>query len=169
MDMLRRCLTDPGLPLNARAAGALVLLFGVRLSTVSVLTTDHVTTYGVNTYVALGGTPVLVPPALAELIADLIARPQRFAGTTADIPRYLLPAGGSPAARSNPVPYQGCSPSMASTPAQAAIPTARPRRRPAIPHPGQPGRLSPTIADGWSRLAQADWSAYLSARPKISE
>ncbi|MGH9087168.1 MAG: hypothetical protein ACRDYZ_03520 [Acidimicrobiales bacterium] len=61
---LRRLLTDEDLPLEARAAGALVLLYGLPVSRISELRADDVVHRDDRTYLDLGAHPLLLPPAV---------------------------------------------------------------------------------------------------------
>jgi len=71
LDLLRKCLADESMPLDVRAAGALVLLFGTTLFRVENLTTAHITRRAEHTYLTIGSQPVLLPPRLAQLVERL--------------------------------------------------------------------------------------------------
>jgi len=66
--LLHRCLTDTTMPLPTRVVGALVLLFGIRLSRITALRTTDITRRGAHTYLTLGAEPTLLPASLAGLI-----------------------------------------------------------------------------------------------------
>lgn len=70
-DLLRVCLNDESMPLDVRGAGALVLLYGMRLSRVRNLTDDHLTLRGRHAYLTIGRQPVLLPPRLALILDQL--------------------------------------------------------------------------------------------------
>ncbi|WP_327092512.1 hypothetical protein OIE66_18280 [Nonomuraea sp. NBC_01738] len=73
--LLQRCLTDDTLPISVRAAGALVLLFGLQLQRIRHLSADQITEKGGHTYLTAGRHPVLLPPRLGALIRELAAQP----------------------------------------------------------------------------------------------
>lgn len=90
--LLRRCLTDPGLDLRVRVAGALVLLFGQNLTRIAALSAEDLDTDGDDTYLTLRDHPVLLPPVLATLIADLAAQPRPTDDPhPTDTPTWLFP------------------------------------------------------------------------------
>lgn len=60
--LLDRCLTDPDMPLDARAAGSLLLVFGLPLTRICRLTADHLTRHGKNTHLLIGRHHALLPP-----------------------------------------------------------------------------------------------------------
>lgn len=70
-ELLRVCLNDESMPLDVRGAGALVLLYGMRLSRVRNLTDDHLTHRGKYAYLTIGRQPVLLPPRLAQILNQL--------------------------------------------------------------------------------------------------
>jgi hypothetical protein len=124
---LDRCLTDETMPLDLRVGGALVLLFGMLVSRIAQLTKDNVVEDGQDTYLAIDGHRLMLPPGLADLLCQL--RDQ-------DEPRWTLGRLGTPApwlspARARPArPWTSCSASgctaTASTPTPAATPDASP-------------------------------------------
>jgi hypothetical protein len=91
-DLLKRCLTDETMPLAVRVAGALILLYGVRVTTVATLTTTDRFTRSNGAYISLGGTPALLPPNLARLLDQLAEQLRRFGAAVAHMPHYLLPS-----------------------------------------------------------------------------
>jgi hypothetical protein len=120
LSLLRRCLTADDFPLGVRVAGALVLLFGLRLSTVTTLTADHLTTDKRGTYLTATGARLLLPPSLARLAGQLAARSPRFGVTPVKaVPRYLLP-GRPPSRPTTPAHLEPGYASTASTPARDA-------------------------------------------------
>ncbi|GLW35141.1 hypothetical protein [Actinoplanes regularis] len=81
------------MPLSARVAGALVLLYGVRATTMSALTTAHLSHRANGTYLNLGGTLALLPPSLARLIDNLVDQPRRFDGIATSQEQISSPVG----------------------------------------------------------------------------
>ena len=65
---LKRCLHDRTLPLEVRAAGALVLLYGLSVRRISDLQADQLHSDGDRTYLRLAQHKLLLPPALATLL-----------------------------------------------------------------------------------------------------
>jgi hypothetical protein len=75
-ELLGRCLRDPGIPLDVRTAGALLLLYGQFVSRLTRLTAADVEQHGPDTCLRLDTVPVLLPPRLAALVrAQLDAAP----------------------------------------------------------------------------------------------
>jgi len=93
---LQRCLTDEALPADIRAAGALVVLFGLPVSKAVQLTADHLTDCGQATYLTMDQQPVLIPPRLAEVLRLAASTPSRSAlGRSLPGRQWLFP-GFSP-------------------------------------------------------------------------
>jgi hypothetical protein len=91
-ELLSRCLSDQGIPLDVRTAGALLLLYGQFVSRLTRLTGADVEQHGPDTCLRLDTVPVLLPPRLAALVrAQLEAAPPA--------PEAPAPARCSPAAR----------------------------------------------------------------------
>ena len=65
---LQRCLTDATVPVDVRAAGAIVTLFGLPLSKIVQLTAEHLIECGDDVYLTMDKQPVLMPPRLAALL-----------------------------------------------------------------------------------------------------
>ncbi|MFD7082244.1 hypothetical protein [Streptomyces sp. NPDC059918] len=66
--LLARCVSDSSLPADVRAAGALVLLYGVPITRIAALTRQDLERRSDGMYVILGRSPVLMPPAIERLI-----------------------------------------------------------------------------------------------------
>ncbi|WP_405958145.1 XRE family transcriptional regulator [Streptomyces phaeochromogenes] len=73
--LLQRCLTDEALPIEARAAGALIILFALQAQRIRHLTADHLTENGDDAYLTAGRHPLLLPPRLGALLRELASRP----------------------------------------------------------------------------------------------
>lgn len=91
--LLHRCLTDETLPIEARAVGALTLLFALQPRRIRHLTADQLTEKDENTYLRAGRHPILLPPRLGALLRELASRPPTplmipYGPTT---PRWLFP------------------------------------------------------------------------------
>ena len=85
--LLSRCLRDPGIPLDVRTAGALLLLYGQFVSRLTRLTAADIEQHGPDTCLRLDTVPVLLPPQLAALV-----RAQLNAAPGNPDPRPLFPA-----------------------------------------------------------------------------
>jgi hypothetical protein len=159
---LDRCLTDEAMPLDLRAGGALVLLFGMLVSRITQLTKDDVVEDGQATCLCVDGHRLMLPPRLAHLVRQL--RDQ-------DEPRWTLSRLGTPA----PWLFPGQSPAR---PAVDILFGVRLHRYGIDAHAGRnAGRLvlaaelpasvladltgiSVSTAERWSQWAKRDWAAY---------
>lgn len=70
--LLRRCLRDPDLDLTLRVAGTLVLLYAQIPTRIVELSADDIVTDSTGTHLILHTVPVLIPPPLAALTAELL-------------------------------------------------------------------------------------------------
>jgi hypothetical protein len=163
---LRRLLADERLPLDARASGALVLLYGLPVSRITELRADDVTRRDGHTYLNLGAQPLLLPPA----VAALLDRQARHAVSVTVLhrsnptgPAWLFP-GGFPGRPARDVLYRKL---------RATIPHIRRSRSAALitlaadlPAPILADLLDLNIhtAVQWTQHASRDWSHYLQAR-----
>jgi hypothetical protein len=104
--VLTRCLRETAIPDDVRAAGTLVLLYGIQLERIVELTKDHLHTActrgssvpdGFSVY--LGGPVILIPPQLANILARLPAEtvPRGTPLITSDNRRtaWLFPGRGA--------------------------------------------------------------------------
>ncbi len=73
--LLQRCLTDEALPVDVRAAGALILLFGLQTQRIRHLRVDHVVHRNDDTYLTAGPHLLLLPPRLGTLMRMLATQP----------------------------------------------------------------------------------------------
>jgi integrase len=71
---LRRCLHHEALPPDIRAAGALILLYGLRTTDVLGLRRDHVIERRQDHHLQFAGNTRLLPPPLASLLKQLPLR-----------------------------------------------------------------------------------------------
>ncbi|MFD8599318.1 hypothetical protein ACFV1L_30380 [Kitasatospora sp. NPDC059646] len=67
--LLDRCLNDDALPLDVRAAGSLILLYGINGQRITELTTRHLTG-GTQPTIQLDDHPAALPPAAFHLLAQ---------------------------------------------------------------------------------------------------
>jgi hypothetical protein len=164
--LLRRCLRDDNLALHLRVAGALVLLYGQIPTRIAELTIDDVTTTDTDTFVVLQKQPVLLPPPLGALTAELAARGAgEQSNTQPGRPGWLFPG-----ARPGTHAYPG---RLATALNQKAGIFVRPGRGSALnalaadlPAPVLAELLgfSITTATRWSALAARDNADYVAAR-----
>ena len=163
---LSRMLNDAALPTDVRAAGTLVLLFGLPAARIRHLRTDHLLERDGHMHLAIGSPPLLIPPKLAALLRQLAEAPPRHSriSTSAPGPRWLFPGllPGRPAAQS------GFSRKLLDHGIDA-----RPARNAAlialledVPPPILADILGLHIntAVRWADIARRDWTAYLAVR-----
>lgn len=166
---LSRLLADARLPLDVRAAGSLVLLFGLHASRVRHLRTSQLLEDDGHLRLAIGTPPLLVPPKLAALLRHLAEAPPRTPriGTgdgDGDGPRWLFPGlvPGCPAGQS------GFSGKLREHGIDVRL--ARGAALIALLEDVPPQILADTLglnvgtAVHWAAIAQRDWTAYLAAR-----
>ncbi|MEW1892216.1 hypothetical protein [Streptomyces sp. NPDC085659] len=163
-ELLQQCLTDTDLPLEVRAAGSVLLLFGQHLTRVAALPTTALCTVDGDTVLVLDRTPIRLPEPLARLLAELAERPPP-SGWAANSPhRWLLPGSR---------PGQHVSDTALARRLAAHHIPIRPARTTALVQLAQdlpPAVLAPMLglhvvtAQQWRQRAATDWSAYLAAR-----
>jgi hypothetical protein len=164
--LLQQCLTDEALPAGVRAAGALILLFGLHTQRIRHLTTDHVILRDNSTYLTAGQHPILLPPRLAAILTRLAAQPppQLMIPHDPTAPRWLFPGR---------IPGQ---------PIHTRSLTTRLSRHGISARPARNGALAALAADlpaaimadllgmhvntavRWVTYARRDWAAYLAIR-----
>jgi hypothetical protein len=164
---LRHLWHDPGIDIDIRVAGSLVLLFAHPLSRVKLLTTDHIHADGERTRLVLGTAPITVPEPLAALLATL--RDQRLSQTAPPTPNqrrtWLFPA--DPPTR--PVHAETLRLQLAAhginirTARNAALAEFA-ADLPATVLADLLG-MHVSTATRWVKTLQHDWTAYLAARP----
>jgi hypothetical protein len=139
-ELLSRCLRDPGIPLDVRTAGALLLLNGQFVSRLTRLTAADIEQHGPDTCLRLDTVPVLLPPRLAALVrAQLDAAPAHSAPGCPG-PRPLFPVRSparpvAPQTLTRRLRQHGIEPRQARNSALAAWASDLPPRG-----PGQPAR-----------------------------
>jgi hypothetical protein len=165
-ELLRRCLHDATLPLDIRAAGGLVLLYGFPVSRISELTAEHVISTDTGHVLQLGGHRTALPPALAVLLSDLActAVTTSAVGRSVPGPRWLFP-GRLPGQHFTPgrlaamLNRHGIRVRVGRNSALAALAADIPA-----------AALSPLLgisieaAVRWTHRAKRDWQAYIQAR-----
>lgn len=163
-ELLQQCLTDTALPLEVRAAGAVLLLFGQHVTRIAALPADALAAVDGHTVLVLDRTPIRVPEPLALLLSEL-TRQEPPAGWAANSPRRWL----FPSTR----PGQHISSTVLARRLRAHHIPIRPARTTALVQLAQdlpPAILAPMLglhaitAQQWRRRAATDWTAYLQAR-----
>jgi hypothetical protein len=165
---LRGCLDgSTPLPLAARAAAAITLLYGAPLARVVTLRAADVLTISGHSHLRLGEHPVLLPPAVDRLVGqqakDAAARPPAPDGS-----RWLFPGRASV----RPVTAVAVTRQLN----QHGIHVRAGRTAALVDLAGQlpPAVLAsllgmhPATADRWSRRIASDWTAYLHARARAT-
>jgi ribosomal protein L40E len=163
---LRRCLTDTSLPIDVRAAGALIALFGIPISRIVGLTVDHISQRDETTYLTVDQHPVLLPPSLAALLRMAAqAQSQSALGRSQPRVQWLFPGSRSPG-------RHVASGTLGRRLRQHGI-EARSTRNTALlalaadlPAPVLADLLGLHVATAsrWVVYAKRDWSTYLAAR-----
>jgi hypothetical protein len=163
---LRRCLNDTALPVDVRAAGALIALFGIAISRVVELTADHISQHEDATYLIIDQHPVLLPPRLAELLHSA-AQTQSPSALGRSLPRtrWLLPGSKRPGRHmaastlSRRLLEHGIEARSTRNTALLALAADLP-----APVLADLLGLHVSTASRWVTYAKRDWSAYLAAR-----
>ncbi|UNZ21340.1 hypothetical protein [Streptomyces sp. 891-h] len=163
-DLLQQCLYDEELPLDVRAAGALLLFLGQHLTRIVTLTDSDLISKNGRTALLLDRSPVHLPVPLATLLTELVEQSPE-PGWSANSPMPWLFPGTQPGAHRS-------SASLARTLTAHGIPI-RASRGTALIQLAQdmpPAVLAPLLglhvitAEQWRRRAVTDWTAYLQAR-----
>ncbi len=164
---LRRCLHDEDLPTDIRAAGALILLYGLRTTDVLGLRRDQLVEREHDHFLQLAGNLLLLPPPLAALLAQL---PLRRINN-----RSVIPAS----ANSAPLLFPGFN---HSHPVDSHTFGGRLLRSGITPHAGRNTAMITLAADlpaavladllgihevtatRWAHRTKRDWHTYLAQR-----
>jgi len=168
---LRSCVEDASIPLEARVAGALALLYGLTVARVRRLrSVDIQCSEGGDVFLKVGRQPLLIPPRIASILQLLATSPRR---------RSLLPIDGQSWLFPGLVPGEPLS--------SQAIGDLLQRHLGVRGNAGRHGALialaaelpSPVLADllgltvktaqKWASYTQPDWGAYIAARTADSE
>ncbi|TVL86997.1 hypothetical protein CD790_33905 [Streptomyces sp. SAJ15] len=165
-DLLHQCLTDAGLPLDVRAAGAILLLFGQHLTRIAALTTTALSTADDTSFLTLDRTPIPLPDSLARLLTDLTKRPAPT-GWAANTPSGWLFPGHLPGAHvsSAVLSRRLAAHHIPNRPARTTALVALAQELPPAVLGPMLG-LHPITATHWRRRAATDWTAYLAARAR---
>lgn len=167
-DQLQRLrdLLDPNssAPLNVRAAGTLVLLYGLPVTRIHRLTADDLTTVDGQTFVTVGRRPLLLPPVVAKMLRALAQQPRRGA-TGSSSQCFLFPSNravNAPmAARRLTLHLNNHGVFVRAERNSALITLASDLPTPIL---AEALGMHINTALRWSSLAARDWSHYLQAR-----
>jgi hypothetical protein len=170
MDLLERCLTDDQMPLDLRAVGALVLLFGITPTRVVNLTADQLIERDGEHYLVLDRHQLLIPPRIAHLLRQLPVRRARAAlPAKTDHRRLLFPGRPgirpvNPASITNRLLRHGIQVLARRNTALISLAAE-------LPGVVLADLLGLHVATGvrWAKLASRDWEAYLADRRAEAE
>jgi hypothetical protein len=96
LDQLHRCLNDETIDVDLRAGGALILLYGINTTRVLALRQNQIRTKGGDTYLRLRDHDLVLPPKLADLLAQLPRSTRRSTLPEPPRPDRLLFPGRTP-------------------------------------------------------------------------
>ncbi|WP_156448325.1 hypothetical protein [Mycobacterium sp. NAZ190054] len=162
-DTIRTLLSKScALPTDIRVASLLVLLYGVTISSICNLTVADLAAVKEKTFLVLSSNPVLVPPALASLLNELAANSRASKSAT---PRYLFPSskriGSHISAKRLTKRINDAGVHVRVNRNGALLTLAQDLPAPVL---AELLGLHINTASRWCRIAQRDWSHYLSAR-----
>jgi hypothetical protein len=161
---LHACLNgSPALPLSARAATAITLLYGAPLTRVLALRTTDIVTINGRAHMRLGRHPVLLPPAIAALISRQAAQAAPQPGG-AEAKNWLFPGrGGIRPLTSNTLNHRINRHGIRIRDGRTAALADLAGRLPPAVLADLLG-LHPSTAVAWTRRIASDWATYLDAR-----
>jgi hypothetical protein len=152
------------MPLSARAAVVIALLYGVQLTRVARLRTTDIIMSDDRPHLLLGSHPMLLFPAVASLISQQAAQAAASQPAGPEARNWLFPGrdGLRPSA------------SLGTVINRHGISIRDGRRAALVDLAGQlPAGvlaeflgIAPATAEAWSRRMASDWAAYVSARAK---
>lgn len=170
-NMLQRCLHEQNMPIDVRAAGTLILLFGRTTTTFMNLTVADIHQVRDETYLQLDDFTALLPPPAAAVFHTLSEKtnsketfhqPDRAT-------RYLFPGRfpGRPA-RASVISYKLRAHGIATLPSRNAARAGWARD---IPSPIAADLLGVDIstATQWARRTRRDWTDYIAERAQAQE
>jgi hypothetical protein len=165
-NILRRCLSDTTIPLDTRAAAALVLLFGLPISRIRHITLDQLDLSETGCFLRTGQHPLLLPPKLANLLTQLANTPHTAARLSpGDTPvRWLFP-GLTPGRPTSQLAFThklrdlGINARTARNAALVSLAGDLP-----VPILADVLGLHTATAERWAHLATSDWTAYVAER-----
>jgi len=164
--LLRRCLDDASMPLDVRAAGALLLLYGQFASRLARMTVGQLEHDGRDAYLRIGATPVLLPPKIAALVrAQCDAAPSRAnyqqpaAGARPLFPGRRHGQAAGPGTIAGRLRRHGIPPRQSRNAALAGWAAELP-----APILADILGLNVTTAEAWAQRTRHDWTGYIAQR-----
>jgi hypothetical protein len=165
-NLLRRCLTDDTIPLDTRAATALLLLFGLPISRTRHLTIDQLDIRKTGSFLRTGRHPLPLPPKLANLLKQLADTPHTAARLSrGDSTSHWLFPGLTPGRPTSQLAFThklrnlGINARTARNAALISLANELP-----VPILANVLGLATTTAERWAHLAKRDWAAYIAER-----
>ncbi|WP_153183256.1 hypothetical protein [Streptomyces sp. E5N91] len=163
---LRRCLHDEALPADVRAAGALVLLYGMPITRIAALTRSDLTG-DIEPRLLMGTHPTALPPLVHRLLLRQAehAEPKSSIGRITPQTAWLFPGYAAGTHRSAADLARKLR--LHKLPARIGRNTALLALAADLPASvlSETLGISVTAALKWTRRAARDWNAYLAARP----
>jgi hypothetical protein len=169
--LLRRCVHDINVPVHLRAAGGLVLLFGLTPTRIVQIKTTDIKSLDGRTYLVLRRCPVILPGGLGELVSRLAEEaPQHRhprVGTPSQPNQWLFP-GSAPGSHARASWIADQLNSELSISVRRARNTALCTLAQDLPAPVLAELLDMhvTTAVRWTKLVKRDWTSYLSERTR---
>ena len=165
LDRLNRCLDDDSLDTDLRAAGALILLFGVMTIRVLALRKDQIIARDGNHYLKLSAHELILPSRLAALLNQLPAPRPRSTLPDSTAPNMLLFPGRTPDRPVNAGVFGQRLKRIGIT-VRGGRNTAFLGLAAELPAPVLADLLAVDIvtATRWAHYAKREWGDYLAAR-----
>jgi hypothetical protein len=170
LNQLHRCLTDETMPVDLRAGGGLMLLYGLNLTRVLAISSNQLRQRSADTYLMLGAHELLLPPVLADLMTQLPcpARGQTLPNLNAEH-RLLFP-GSTPHRAIDPEHFANRLKQRGIRP-RAGRNTALIQLASELPAAVLSDILGIDIATAtrWAGYAKRDWQSYLASRHEVAQ
>ena len=165
LDRLNRCLNDDTLDTDVRAAGALILLFGMMTVRVLALRKDQIIARDGNHYLKLNAHELILPSRLAALLNQLPAPRPRSTLPDSTAPDMLLFPGRTPDRPVNAGQF-GQRLKQIGIAVRGGRNTAFLGLAAELPAPVVADLLAVDIvtATRWAHYAKREWGDYLAAR-----
>lgn len=170
LEQLHRCLADETIAVDLRAGGGLMLLYGLNLTRVLAITSNQLHKRTGNTYLMLGDHELLLPPILADLLAQLPCPGRRSTLPDIETEHRLLFPGRTPHRSIDPgvfarrLKQRGISPRAGRNTALIVLASE-------LPAAVLADLLGIDIATAtrWAGYAKRDWQSYLANRHETAQ
>jgi len=168
-ELLRRCLHDCTLPLDVRAAGALLLLYGLPVSRIAVLRHEDLVTSGGKPCLLIAGHQTQLPPAVDSLLRAATAAKTRSAvGRAVNRDRWLFPSS----LPGRPISAEGLGNKLNrhGIPVRASRNAALVTLGSELPAAALSALLGISISSAvqWTHRAKRDWHTFIQAREIVT-